>query len=66
MNLDRSPALSVPWFAKCWGLPRDLASYFCSWLTYLIRLMGTDQGRGGVEWIETFGLSLGGVRSFRQ
>lgn len=38
----------------------------CNWLTCLIRLMGTDQGSGGVELMEAFGLQLGGVRSFMQ
>lgn len=40
--------------------------YLYRWLPCLIRLIGTDQGRGGVGLMETFGLYQGGVRSFIQ
>lgn len=60
VTLDMSPTLP-PLALVCQELgaaQRPGFCYLCSWLTCLIRLMGTDQGRGGVELMEIFGLYL--------
>lgn len=57
MTLDRSPALSGPWFTHLLGAAQRPGFYYLyNWVTCLIRLVRTDQGRGGVELMEAFGL----------
>lgn len=51
MTLDMSPTLSGPSFAKCWGLPRDLASIISTGgcMPYQVDRNRSGQGWGGAD-----------------
>ena len=61
--LPRSLGLGLPSVGGC---PETWLLLSLQVVACLIRLIGTDQGRGGVGLMETFGLYQGGVRSFIQ